>query len=127
MSHFTRIRTQMVELDYITKALDDLGYEWQAGDQTLHGFAGARRKVAIRVKTGFLSQNIGFIKSDQGFDLVADWSLVRSITRDKFNQQVTQRYAYHAARAKLEAQGFSLISEEKQPDGQVRLVLRRTG
>ena len=36
-----------------------------------------------------------------------------------------QRYAYYAARDQLEKQGFNLVSEETQADGQLRLVLRR--
>ena len=125
MSHFSRIKTKMVEADYITQALDDLGYEWESGEVLVHGFAGARRKANIRVKMAALSAEIGFIQTPQGYDLVADWAMVRGINRDKFTNQVMQRYAYHAARAQLEKQGFNLVSEETQADGQVRLVLRR--
>ena len=39
--------------------------------------------------------------------------------------RLTQRYAYHVARAKLEAQGFALVTEETQLDGQMHLVLQR--
>lgn len=125
MSHFSRISTKMVEADYITQALDDLRYEWESGEVLVRGFAGARRKANIRVKMGALSADIGFIKTQQGYDLVADWSMVRGISRERFTNQVMQRYAYHAARAQLEKQGFKLVSEETQADGQVRLVLRR--
>jgi hypothetical protein len=40
-------------------------------------------------------------------------------------QQLTQRYAYQAACAKLEAQGFALASEEVKESGEIHLVLRR--
>jgi hypothetical protein len=36
-----------------------------------------------------------------------------------------QRYAYHAARAKLEDQGFALVREEVQQGERIHLVLRR--
>jgi len=36
-----------------------------------------------------------------------------------------QRYAYHAARAKLAEQGVTLVSEEVQEGNRVHLVLRR--
>ena len=48
-----------------------------------------------------------------------------SMSRAQFLQQVSQRYAYHAARAKLEEQGFTLASEEVREDGRIHLVLRR--
>ena len=50
---------------------------------------------------------------------------VLGTSQEKFLQQVTQRYAYCAARAKLEEQGFALASEQVQEDGQIHLVLRR--
>jgi len=126
MSHITRIKTQIFEKEYLTQALTDLGYEWEAGDVKIKGFGGARRKVEIRVKTGVLSGDIGFIRSpDGGYDIVADWWGVRNTNKDKFLQQVTRRYAYHATRGKLEAQGFDLVTEEEQESGEIRMVLRR--
>ncbi|MFM9087791.1 MAG: DUF1257 domain-containing protein, partial [Cyanobium sp.] len=35
------------------------------------------------------------------------------------------RYAYHAAREALTAEGFALVEEEQQQDGSLHLVLRR--
>ena len=58
--------------------------------------------------------------------MVADWWGIKDINQNKFLQQVSQRYAYHAAKAKLEEQGFSLVSEETQEGERIHLVLRRT-
>ena len=127
MSHFTRIKTQMVDPDLITRALADLGYEWERGDLSVRGFGLNRRQVEIKVKRSALSAEIGFMKSGGFYEIVADWSGVRGVSREAFRQQVLQRYAYHATRLKLEAQGFSLVQEETQKDGQIRLVLRRAG
>jgi hypothetical protein len=126
MSHFTRIKTQMIEQEYITRALSDLGYQWEQGELTVKGFAGARAHVAIKVKLPGSSHEIGFRKSGEAFEIIADWWGVRGVSREKFRQQVSQRYAYHAARAKLENQGFVLVSEETQEEGRLHLVLRRT-
>ena len=76
-------------------------------------------KVLIR-----FSYPIHFERRGQTYEIVADWWGVRGVKRDQFVSQVLQRYAYHAARAKLEEQGFDLI-EEVQEKGQIRLVLRR--
>jgi len=126
MSHFTHIKTQMVEQEYITRALSDLGYQWEQGKLTVKGFAGARAHVAIKVKLPGSGHQIGFRKSGEAFEIIADWWGVRGVSREKFRQQVSQRYAYHAARAKLEDQGFVLVSEEIQEEGRLHLVLRRT-
>jgi hypothetical protein len=126
MSHLTRIKTQLVEQEYLLRALQDLGYTYEVGDLRV-GALGERTPVEIKVRTGFLSAAIGFRKAGTAYEMVADWSLVWRVTRDTFLRQLTQRYAYHAAKAKLQEQGFTLAAEEKQPDGQIRLVLRRMG
>ncbi|HZW04363.1 MAG TPA: DUF1257 domain-containing protein [Anaerolineaceae bacterium] len=50
---------------------------------------------------------------------------MRGIKQRDFEQKLAQRYAYHAARSKMEQQGFDLV-EEAQEGGAIRLVLRRT-
>ncbi len=125
MSHFTKIKTQMVEKEHLTRALEDLGFKWEAGDVDIRGFAGQRTHVDIKISSGSHADKVGFKKSGNAYEIVADWWGTRSAARDKFNQQITQKYAYHAARAKLEAQGFTLVSEETLQDGQVHLMLRR--
>lgn len=111
MSHISRIKTQIVEKELLVKALQDLGYPVEEGEKNV--------KVAIR-----FSYPITFERRDQTYEIVADWWGVRGVKRPEFVQQVTQRYAYHATRAKLEEQGFDLI-EEVQEKGEIRLVLRR--
>ena len=125
MSHISRIKTQMVETEYLIQALSDLGYTWEKGPVEIRGFGGQRATVDIRVKTGRLSYDIGLRRTAQGYELVADWWGVHGVNKHQFLQKLTQRYAYHAARAKLEEQGFELVSEESEPGERIRMVLRR--
>ena len=113
MSHVSRIKTQMVEQEYLLQALTDLGY---AHSQT----AG---KIAVRTK--LFSGAITFQKSGSAYECVADWYMVRGIEQKTFLQQVAQRYAYHATLAKLAEQGFSLVNEEVQEGNRLHLQLRR--
>jgi hypothetical protein len=125
MSHISRIKTQMVEKSFITQALTDLGYTWEEGEIEIAGLGRERARADIRVKTGAFSADIGLAKRGEAYALIADWSGVRNVTQAQFQQQLMQRYAYHATRAKLQAQGFDLVSEETSQDGQVHMVLRR--
>lgn len=124
MSHFSRIRTQMVDPDLILKALTDLGFEVETGENLkVGGFVEkANVDIAVRLK---LSYDIGFRRQASGYEIVADWFGVRGVKRDEFTQKVNQRYAYHATRTKLEKQGFNLVEEKVEETGQIRLVLRR--
>jgi hypothetical protein len=125
MSHFTSIKTQMVEKKYLLKALRDLGYAYEEGEVEVRGFLGNRTGVEIRIPIGDSRYDIGFKLTGGAYEIVADWWGIKELNQEEFQQQVTQRYAYHAARAKLEAQGFNLVDETVEENGQIRLVLRR--
>ena len=125
MSHFTRIKTQMAQQEYLLMALKDLDLQYEQGNLDVRGFGGQRTPVQIKVATKNHGYDIGFRKTGEAYEMVADWWGIRGVNRESLLQQLTQRYAYHTARAKLEAQGFTLVTEEKQKDGQVHLVLRR--
>jgi hypothetical protein len=126
MSHIAKIRSRMVVKDYVLRALDDLGYKYRVGSLTIGGILAPRQKVDIKVAIGFL-KSVGLRKSGQHFTVLANSDTVSRGKLNQFNEQVSQRYSYHAIRDKLEQQGFDLVTEEKQPDGTLNLVLRRAG
>ena len=132
MSHFTTLQTQITDIKALRAALADLGFkEIEVHDkaQPLHGYRGDEREqtaevIVRRQHVGRLSNDLGFKRNAGGtFD-----ALISAYDRGKYSQEwldrLTQRYAYHAARARLEEQGFVLASEE-QKDGRIHLVLRR--
>jgi len=114
----------MVDKTFILLALHDLGYAVEEGDFKIKAFGGDEVKVELKI-TLRMSNEIGFRKIGNHYEVVADWWGVRSLKKNTFVNQLTQRYAYHAAKAKLEQQGFALVEEETKETGQIRLVLRR--
>lgn len=124
MSHFTHMQTQMVEKAYLRQALADLGYSCEEGQVEIRGYGGNRTRVDLRVATKNPGYDIGFRKVGNAYEIIADWWGIHDTKQAHFLQQVLQRYAYHAARAKLEEQGFALVSEEVQEGERVHLVLR---
>lgn len=115
MSQIVRIRrTRMVDKTYLLRALEDLGYSYEENGQL--GWMGPK----VDIKAG---ANVGFRHTSGGYEMLTR----RLSTRKEMElaQALTQRYAYHAAREKLEAQGFTLASEDMQQDGRIHLVLRR--
>ena len=126
MSHFTTIKTKIVEKEYLKQALSELGHNYQEGNVNIRGYQGIQTPVAIKIPTKNTGYDIGFRQSNNAYEIVADWWGIKDIKQDRFLQQVSQRYAYHAAKAKLEEQGFSLVSEEAKEGDRIHLVLRRT-
>ncbi len=124
MSHFSRIQTQMVDKDFVLKALKDLGFSFEEGEQQVMGFGGQKNHVDIRIPLK-MSYDIGLRKKENSYEIVADWFGVRGVNQKEFTQRLMQRYAYHATRAKLEQQGFNMVEEKVEETGQIRIVLRR--
>jgi hypothetical protein len=126
MSHFSRIKTQMVEQEYLLQALKDSGYTYEVGENLkIRGYGRNRDHVEIKISTKHRGYDIGFRKAGKVYECIADWYGIHSIKQQQFFRQVTQRYAYHATRAKLEEQGFSLVSEDVQEGDRIHLRLRR--
>ena len=123
MSHISRIKTKMEVKEYILEAIKDLGYSYEEGNLALSGF-GEKTRVDIKIHMR-LSYDIGLRSTPNGYEIVADWWGVRGVKRQELTDKLMQRYAVHATKANLEEQGFSLVSEENQENGQIRLVLPR--
>lgn len=124
MSHFSRIQTKIVEKQHLLQAIKDLGFTAEEGELKLAGFGLQTLPVEIAIRLPF-SYDIGFRKNGEFYEIVTDWFGVRGINREEFTAKLTQRYAYHVARMKLESQGFTLVEEQVQETGQIRLLLRR--
>lgn len=123
MSHITTIRTQMTDAQALAKALGDVGY----GHARVQEKAPGEAHAGDVVSAGGLLKSVTFRRDASGFfaTTVGDMGRMR-ITAD-FIARLTQRYAYHAARARLEQQGFELAGEETDKAGRIHLVLRRVG
>jgi hypothetical protein len=133
MSHFTTLKTQLAEVKALRAALADLGFpdvDVYETAQPLYGYQGDVRPqtaeiIVRRRHLGRLSNDLGFKRNAAGtFD-----AIISEYDQRKYSEEwlasLTQRYAYHVARARLEEQGFVLASEEQTKDGRIHLVLRR--
>lgn len=133
MSHFSRLRTRIADQSALLKALGDVGFkkvEAHQEAQHLYGYRGDVRaqtaEVIVRRKyIGRASNDIGFKKGDDGVyhAIISDFDK-RTYSQAWLNR-LTQRYAYHVTRAKLEEQGFTLVNEEAKQGEPIHLVLRR--
>lgn len=116
----------MVERAALLKALRDMGFAPEEGPVEIRGYKGIRTRADIRVATENPEYDIGFREVAGVFECIADWFGLQDMSQSQFIRTLTQRYAYHVAVSKLEEQGFNLVTEEKNADGQIHLVLRRT-
>jgi hypothetical protein len=128
VSHFTTIRTKLAEAAPLVQALGDLGFTAETGRFIVQDYQGSEAEVEVRARSQERGRifELGFRRADGVYECVADWhDAGRTVKPDQFLKRLSQRYAYHAARAKLAAQGFEVASEQTLEDGRIHLVLRR--
>jgi len=125
MSHFSQIKTQIRNLNYLQAALSDLGVDWQSGPREVRGYRGQTRnaELTIEQENGY---DLGFSWNGNEYELVADlqyWQQPWSV--EGFLRQVTQRYAYQTVVKETARQGFQVIEQQKNEDGSIRLLVQR--
>lgn len=134
MSHYTTIKTRLVEQDYLVRALEDMGYKGKVEIHDkpvrLRGYLGdwRRQKAEIvipRKHVGRASNDLGFKRTAAGtYDAMIS-GFDRARHNNKWLGRLTQRYAYHAAVDKLRDQGFEIVEETENRRGQLNVTLRR--
>ena len=125
MSHFSQIKTKILELDALEAALRDLGIGSKRGDMEVRGYQGQTQAASVIISqdNGY---DIGFQWDGESYQLVADlqyWKQQWSV--ETFIDKVTQRYAYQTIVTESERKGFQVVEQARAEDGSVRLVLQR--
>ena len=137
MSHYTRIATQLTDTAILLQALADvLGIDASGIEQhnepvvLTEGWgmdqSGRAHLVVRRHDLAHLQQwrtsDLGFLRGEDGtYTVVAEGTLAYDFAHG-WGARLTQRYAVHTAKAQLHAQGFTLVSEETDDDGTIRLI-----
>lgn len=119
MSHFTRVRTQLLDQDGLVRALRNLGYavERQA---MVRGWNGQTTPADIVVR-GASGYDIGFVRTKAGFEVVADWSGIPE-DRTAFLGRVRQEYALLKAEDAARRAGWVNLRRQRREDGAVILI-----
>jgi len=131
MSHFTKVKTQILDLESLELALNELDYR-VIHEARIRGWQNQQKKAAVVAQFPKLlcEYDIGFIfnPKNKTYDMVADWWAIKERIghdQDAVTSQIMQRYAYHKVVKEVEARGF-LISEQKQDSDQsIRLLVRK--
>ena len=125
MSHFTKIKTKLYNLEILKKSLNDLALETELESKEIRGYNNQKHVAELVIKQDN-NHDIGFAWNGSEYELVTDlmfWSQPYSV--DKFLNQVNQRYAYNSIIHMSEREGFQLAQSKNPQDGSVRLLLRK--
>jgi hypothetical protein len=125
MSHFTKIKTKLYNLETLKKSLSDLNINWTVNTNNVRGYQNTTHAAELVIQQGN-NHDIGFKWNGAEYELVTDlmfWS--QDISVDKFLNHINQRYAYNSIIGVSEKEGFNFQQSENAEDGSIRLVLRR--
>ena len=125
MSHFTKIKTKLYDLETLKKSLSDLSIDWTVQTTNVRGYQNTTHEAELVIQQSN-QHDIGFKWNGKEYELVTDlmfWS--QDISVEKFLNQINQRYAYNSIIGVSEKEGFNFTKTETSEDGSIRLVLRR--
>ena len=125
MSHFTKIKTKLYNIDTIKMSLSDLQVSWEDKNVEVRGYKNQTHSAELIIKQSS-NHDIGFKWNGVEYEMVTDlmfWDQKYSV--DKFLNLLNQRYAYNSIIELSEKDGFNFTQTETAQDGSIRLVLRR--
>ena len=125
MSHFTKIKTKIYDLEILKKSLTDLNLEFTAENLEINGYNNQKASADLIIKQSN-NYDIGFKWNGTEYQMVTDlmfWSQDYSV--DKFLNQINQRYAYNAILNLSGTENFQIKRSENLENGSVRVLLER--
>lgn len=125
MSHFTKIKTKLLDEEILLKSLKKMGFEYTTQKGVVKGFS-ENVCADIRIWTG-KRYGIGFVKSKNGFEIIADWWQVNmdcKWKKEEFTKRLLQYYSYYKILKEVQKRGWQVIDENLEEDETIKLTIR---
>ncbi len=130
MSHFTKVKTKIKDLNMLKQALKALGltFEEAENDQKVivKGWEKNNIEADMSINPG-CSYGIAVTKVNEEYELNADWWAIETYTgktQQELLNKIEKQYAYETIMDKIKKQGYSVVTEEESKE-QIKLVVRR--
>ena len=125
MSHFSRIKTIIKDLDLLKQTLNDLSIGWKEGASEIRGYRNQTYKADLVIPQEN-NIDIGFSWNNNAYELTADiafWE--QPISIDRYLNKISQRYAFNKILRQTGQSGFELVNTNKNIDGSMNVVLEK--
>jgi len=127
MSHFTTVKTKIVDKECLKRTIEELGYSYEDVKTKIKGYNKKNIKADIVIKTKGI-YDIGCKWNGETYDIVADWWGVEqgsSIKKQTFISDLTQKYACNKTKDVLKEKGFILAEEKVNEKNEIVLTVRQ--
>ncbi|MEZ4865306.1 MAG: DUF1257 domain-containing protein [Caldilineaceae bacterium] len=122
MSKFVRVQTELRDLTFIKRALEDLKLEYRENATYVHHWSSFKGKVPLLIRQPRAEFGLR-VGADESYEVIGDDMQMATIR--KTMDQVQQRYAYHKVVDETAKAGFNLVEERVGQDQVIRLTVRR--
>jgi hypothetical protein len=125
MSHFSRIKTIIKDIDLLKKTLSDLSIKWEENASEIRGYRNQKYKADIVINQNN-NIDIGFCWNNNSYELMADiafWDQPVSI--DRYLNKINHRYAFNKILEQTTKSGFELVNQNNNIDGSTTIVLEK--
>jgi hypothetical protein len=122
MSHFTTVKTQILEKETLLEVLRELRYNITF-EKTLKGYRNQVYGVDFQINVGGnpdRQYNIGFIKNGNSYDIVGDLYYIPN--HREIIGKIKQNYAKKIVVRNIRRQGYNVI-EEKSENNTIKMVV----
>ncbi len=125
MSHFTTIKTEILDPEILKRTLADLKFEFQENGKIL-GYQGRIENVDIAVKM-FGSSCLGFNKrtGEENYEIRGTIEVLNQKRVKQMINLIRAEYAYRKIVKESTKRGYGLVQEERLKSGTIKLVLRK--
>jgi len=125
MSHFTTIKTEILDPEILKKTLSDLKFEFKE-DGKIPGHQGRMESVDIVIKI-FGNSQFGFNKKpgEENYEIRGTIEILNQKEVKEIINLIRSEYAYRKIVHESRKRGFSLVQEERLKAGSIKLILRK--
>ena len=125
MSHFTEVKTKILDKTLLKKALSTLGFQIEESPEgvSVRGFMGDAIHADFKILTKS-HYDIGFVQGPEGFEIVGDWELLpktSDIEREPFTRALKRQYAKTAVLEMAKLHGYDV--ELNEENDQIEMVV----
>nr|YP_009397776.1 hypothetical protein [Sonderella linearis]ARW66962.1 hypothetical protein [Sonderella linearis] len=128
MSHFSKIKTNISNLDILKKTVEQLGFNYELDSSYIISESDAQIPKKINIYNNSINSNylFSFIWNYSEYDLLVDfqsWNL--DIDFNFFIDKLSQQYAYNVILNKTISSGFQKVSEKYSNDGSIIITVQK--
>nr|YP_009510958.1 hypothetical protein [Hydropuntia rangiferina]AXI96631.1 hypothetical protein [Hydropuntia rangiferina]UAD87314.1 hypothetical protein [Hydropuntia rangiferina] len=127
MSHFSRIKTSITDLEVLQQTLKDLEFEYSIDKPQLKDANGNLEYVDLFAKKN-TKNIIGFLWNGKEYTFISDFELWQNHYKLNPNiliERILQQYSINSIIKTTSKEGFNTVKKLQLKDGSIKLVAQR--